>query len=229
MDFASIQSTDIDIMNTIGGNHTLFADSFMSVLTTPYTWIPFYLALLIMVIKNNETTRHIIFIFFMTFVCILFSGLLDDFFVKPYFARLRPFADHNAAQLLSLVPGVNDSGYSFFSAHAANTMSVAVFLSFMVRSKLFTATTFLWAFINGYSRIYLCAHYPSDVLVGITWGAVVGIVIYLIYRKIARKIEPVYSYVSSEYTSTGYSYGDIDMIISIFVFTLVYGVVRAFI
>lgn len=229
MDFASIQSTDISIMNTIGGNHSLFADSFMSVLTTPYTWIPFYLALFIMVIKNNETTRHIIFILFMVFMSLLFSGIFDDVLVKPYFARLRPFADSAAAAQISLVPGVDDSGFSFFSAHSANTMAVAVFMSLMVRSRLLTLITMLWSLINGYSRIYLCAHYPSDVLVGLVWGALVGLIIYLIYRKIARKIEPVYSYVSSEYTSTGYSFGDIDMVTSIFVFTLIYGVICAFI
>ena len=229
MDFASIQSTDIDIMNTIGGNHSLFADSFMSVLTTPYTWIPFYLALFIMVIKNNETTRHIIFILFMVFMSILFSGILDDMVIKPHYARLRPFADTGVAPLLSIVPGVNDSGFSFFSAHAANTMAVAVFMSLMVRSRLFTLVTMLWAFVNGYSRIYLCAHYPSDVLAGLLWGAFIGLIVYLIYRKIARRIEPVYSYVSSEYTSTGYSFGDIDMVTGMFVFTIIYGVIRAFI
>ena len=229
MDFASLQSTDISIMNTIGGNHSLFADSFMSVLTTPYTWIPFYIALLIMVIKNNETTRHIMFILFMVLVTLLCSGIADNIFIKPYFERLRPFADPVASEQLSIVPGVNDSGFSFFSAHAANTMSIAVFMAFMVRSRVFTLLMLVWSLINGYSRIYLCAHYPSDVLAGFVWGAVAGIIVYIIYNKIARKIAPVYNYVSSEYTSKGYSFGDIDMVVSIFVLTLVYGVMRAFI
>ena len=229
MDFTAIQSVDIDIMNLIGGNHSLFADSFMSVLTSPYTWIPFYLALFVMVIKNNETTRHIAFILSMVFVGLLFSGILDDILIKPNFARLRPFADPTAAAQLSLVPGVNDSGYSFFSAHAANTMAVATFISFMVRSRLCTMVMMVWSLVNGYSRIYLCAHYPSDVFVGLVWGAIMGLLVYILYRKIARKILPVYNYVSSEYTSTGYSFGDIDMVVSVFVFTLIYAVIRGFI
>ncbi len=229
MDFTSIQSADIEIMNLIGGNHSLFADSFMSVLTHPFTWIPFYIALFIMIIKNNETIKHILFIMLMVFMSVLFSGILDNIAVKPFFARLRPFADPAASPLLSLVPGVDDSGYSFFSAHSANTMAVAVFLSLMVRSRVFTLLMMAWSLINGYSRIYLCAHYPSDVLAGLLWGALIGLIVYIIYGKIARKIEPVYSYVSSEYTSRGYSFGDIDMATSVFVFTLIYGVIRGFI
>ena len=165
----------------------------------------------------------------MAFLCILLSGILDNVFIKPYFARLRPFADPAVHDLINTVAGVDDSGYSFFSAHSANTFAIATFLIMVVRSRLFSFTMIAWAAINAYSRIYLCAHYPSDVAAGILWGIFVGFIIYLVYRRISKKIDVVYNYVSSEYTPTGYSFGDIDMVMCVFVFTLVYAVLRAFI
>ena len=46
-------------------------------------------------------------------------------------------------------------------------------------------TMMLFAFINGYSRIYLGVHFISDVVVGSLVGILVGYVVYKVYN-IAR-------------------------------------------
>lgn len=76
-------------------------------------------------------------------------------------------------------------GSSFVSAHAANSMAVAV-MAILIWSKL---KTFIWLLplLTGYSRVYIGKHYPMDVLCG--W--IVGILIaLLLWRFVFRKFIP---------------------------------------
>ena len=119
--------------------------------------------------------------------------------------------------------------YSFFSGHASNTFSLAVFFSLLVRSKVFSFFMIMWSLINCYTRIYLAMHYPSDIFVGLLWGGLVGMSVYWLYFKLYLKITPTLNYISTQYTRTGYARTDIDIVISLLVLCLLYGVFRALI
>ena len=47
--------TDLGILHFFNGSNSLFYDTLVQVLTSGFTWIPLYLALFYLVIKNNET------------------------------------------------------------------------------------------------------------------------------------------------------------------------------
>ena len=95
---------------------------------------------------------------------------------KPFFARLRPCHDTQLVRLLHLPDGCGGQ-FGFLSSHAANSVALAVFLSLVLPTKRFRVLKWLvllWAALLSYSRIYLGAHYPADVLGGAAVGALLG-------------------------------------------------------
>ena len=55
MDYSLLLDFDRDLFFHINGGGSLFMDQFMQTLTCGLTWIPLYLALVCLVVKNNET------------------------------------------------------------------------------------------------------------------------------------------------------------------------------
>ena len=51
---------------------------------------------------------------------------------------------------------------------------------FLAGNKKYSWTGFFAALLIGFSRIYLCVHYPSDVLFGFIVGIIAGSIAYLI-------------------------------------------------
>ena len=52
---------DREILSFFNGSESLFLDNLAVILTSGLTWIPLYLSLLYVVIKNNETMKQICF------------------------------------------------------------------------------------------------------------------------------------------------------------------------
>ena len=170
MDIDTLIGLDRQLLLLMNGSDSLFLDGVVATLTNGLTWIPFYLALFYLVIKNNETMLQIVLAIGGVAVCILLADGLADGIVKPLVARWRPTNDPLLKYTVDVVNDMRGSKYGFFSAHAANTMSIAVFFCLMVRSKLLSWSIVLWSLVMGWTRIYLGLHYPGDVLVGFLWG-----------------------------------------------------------
>lgn len=86
-----------------------------------------------------------------------------------------------------------------------------------------------WALINCYTRLYLGMHYPFDVLVGIAWGALVGLLLYLVYLKVYDRMFPDVEFISSQYTSKGYTIITIDIVLLTMSLLFLYAILRSFI
>jgi len=218
---------DLPIMQVLQGSGSLFMDRFMLILTGAVTWIPLYISLLYLVIRNNETMRQIALIVFFAVLTVALSDYFVDVLVKPVFMRYRPCHDPVLRYTIDVVNGYRGGIYGFFSAHASNTMSIALFFCLTIRSRLLSVGLILWSVVNCYTRIYLGVHYPSDVIVGIVWGCVAAISVYSIYVYVEKRLGIKHSYISNQYTSKGYAYHDIYIVLTVLVATLFYALFRS--
>lgn len=227
MDFSKIQDMDMQVLSLFNGSDNIMLDQMVQILTSGLTWIPLYVMLFFVVMRNNETMGQIALVVGSAIFCVLFADGLVDGIIKQLAERWRPSNDPTFKYMVQVVDDIRLKGYSFCSAHAANTMSLAVFFSLLVRSKLLTITLVTWSLINCWTRLYLGVHYPSDILCGMIIGIIVGILVYLLYYKIYLRISPKINYISNQYTSTGYDHDDIDKAMVILMLTLVYVVTRS--
>lgn len=223
--------TDIDrsILAFFNGSDSLFVDNLAVILTSGLTWIPLYLSLLYVVIKNNETMKQIMLVIGCVILSIVLSDGVADFIAKPMVERLRPSNDPLIKYTVNVVEGIRGNSYSFFSAHASNTFCIAMFFSLLVRNKVFVVTMVSWSLINCWTRMYLGLHYPSDILVGLIWGGISGSLAYYIYIKSYLRIYKDFNYISSRYTSTGYNRFDADIVLLVLILTLLFAITKALI
>ena len=217
----------MQVLSIFNGSDNIMLDQMVQILTSGLTWIPLYVMLFFVVMRNNETMGQIALVVGSAIFCVLFADGLVDGIIKQLAERWRPSNDPTFKYMVQVVDDIRPKGYSFCSAHAANTMSLAVFFSLLIRSKMLTITLVIWSLINCWTRLYLGVHYPSDILCGMIIGIIVGILVYLLYYKIYLRISPKINYISNQYTSTGYDHDDIDKAMVILMLTLVYVVTRS--
>ena len=177
---------DKELLLMLNGSDSLVMDTLIMTLTNALTWIPLYLSLFYVVLKSNDTVRDILLVLAGAGACVLLAGTVDDTIVKPLVARWRPGHDPEIGMLVDTVDGYRGGNYGFFSAHAANTFSIAMFISLLMRQRLLTIFLVAWSLINCYTRLYLGVHYPGDITVGLIWGGLVGFCVYKVYCRIKR-------------------------------------------
>ena len=198
----------------------------MITLTSSVTWIPLYVALFYLVIKNNETMTQIFLVIGFATLCLLLSSGMADAFIKPLVGRIRPCNYPMLKYQIDVVDQYRPRTFSFFSGHASNTFSIALFLCLLVRSSLFSFFMITWSLLNAYTRLYLGVHFPSDVLVGFAWAIVVGFSTYWMYCRVSRKLSANANYISSQYTQTGYDYKDVHLVILVMSVSYMYAIFK---
>ena len=155
------------------------------------------------------------------------AGSIDDLIVKPLVGRWRPTRDPEIGIGVDIVNGYRGGRFGFFSAHASNTFSIAIFLTLVIRSRLLGIALVLWSLLNCWTRVYLGVHYPGDILVGLLWGGFVGTLVWYLYTQIEKQNEHPANFISSQYTKTGYQHEHIHVAVSVLAFTLVYAIIKA--
>ena len=218
---------DKQLLLWFNGSDSLFLDGLVNTLTTATTWIPLYLGLFYMVLKNNDNVQKVLLVLGCAGLCVFLAGSLNDLFVKPWVARWRPSRDPEIAMLVDVVNGYRGGRYGFFSSHAANTFSLAIFFTLLVRSKVLSVAMILWSLLNCWTRLYLGVHFPGDILCGLLWGGVVGTGMWFLHQHIYKKINTQDFYVSTQYTATGYQKSDVDIVICILLLTIVYAILKS--
>ncbi len=204
---------DKQLLLTLNGSDSLFLDYFIMTLTNAKTWIPLYIGLFYVVLKSNNTVKDILLVVGAAGLCVLFAGGVDDNIVKPLVARWRPTHDPEIGMLIDIVDGYRGGNYGFFSAHAANTISIALFFSLLIRRRFFVMTMITYSLVNCWTRLYLGVHYPGDITIGLIWGSMVGYGVYRLHRHYATQVE--------------YNEKICDVPIAVFALTLVFAAIRA--
>ncbi|MEU9355974.1 phosphatase PAP2 family protein [Streptomyces griseoloalbus] len=91
--------------------------------------------------------------------------------IRGFVERPRPFNDHQGLEVL--VDGKTD--YSFVSDHATITMALAVGL--FVANRKFGLVGLGIALLEGFCRVYMGVHYPTDVVGGLALGTAVALLL----------------------------------------------------
>ncbi|MCX5558803.1 phosphatase PAP2 family protein [Streptomyces sp. NBC_00038] len=114
-------------------------------------------------------------------------ALLVNVPIRDFVARPRPFADHQGLEVL--VSGKTD--YSFVSDHATLTMAVAVGL--FIANRKFGLIGIGLALLEGFCRVYMGVHYPTDVIGGFALGTAVALLLsplaMLLLTPVAKAVE----------------------------------------
>jgi undecaprenyl-diphosphatase len=172
---------DKELIIWLNDKHTALLDFLMTWASSTAVWIPFYGFLLFLLVRVFG--RKSVFYVLGIVLVIVLSDQFTSSMMKPYFARLRP-CHSEIAPLLHLPAGCGGK-FGFASSHAANTFALAMFWWLALR-KHYKAMylLFVWAAVVSFSRMYLAAHYFTDVLT----GALIGIIFAYSVFKFPEKV-----------------------------------------
>ncbi|MFI1970171.1 hypothetical protein BLA24_12730 [Streptomyces cinnamoneus] len=98
-------------------------------------------------------------------------ALLINIPIRGFVRRPRPFLEHQGLEVL--VKGKTD--FSFVSDHATLTMALGVGL--FVANRKFGLVGIGLAMLEGFCRVYMGVHYPTDVVGGLALGTAVTLLL----------------------------------------------------
>lgn len=127
-------------------------------------------------------------------VAVVIGTAITNIIAKPLFLRIRPYntlqQDLTYWQWYLSAGAFSESDFSFPSGHTTGAFEIAVATGLCLRKDGKKALSFvpaIFALMTGCSRIYLCVHYPTDVIGGILVGTFAGVAAYF-FALLAVKI-----------------------------------------
>lgn len=164
-------------------------DQLMMFLTTTTAWIPLYLFLIYLLVRNYRKQAWLILLAIA--LTILFADQVTSSIMKPFFERLRPSHEPTIAERVYIVNQYRGGKFGFASSHAANTFGIATLMWLALKVyRPWIALVFLWPLAVGYTRIYLGVHYPGDILAGFVVGFLSALVAFFLMTLLKNFIAP---------------------------------------
>lgn len=168
-------------LNSLGSERW---DGLWLFVTHKLAWIPFYAGLVYLLYRNFGLKNTLVIIALITVMAAATDQLSNLF--KHGFERPRPCREEHLQEVIRYI-APRCGRYGYFSAHAASSMALAIFLGLLFRKthRYLAPLLLVWSSMVGFSRIYVGVHYPLDVLTGMAIGALVGWLIY----KLAHRLD----------------------------------------
>ncbi len=126
------------------------------------------------------------------------GSLVTNVILKPWVARPRPYVGlrdtpfwDTYEAFYTYAGSYVESDLSFPSGHTtvAFETSVSIFSTSRAGGHKWAYILLVFAIVMGISRIYLCVHYPTDVIAGFIVGTLAGVAGFLISRRITNASE----------------------------------------
>ena len=162
-------------------------DNFWIFLSNKEANVLFYSTLLVLYFYKRSLKFKFSELFYLLILIAFMITITDQTanLFKDSFQRLRPCYNEMIKDSLRLVKESCGGKYGFFSAHASNSFTLAVFFGLLYKKKFKYLIYFslLFASLISYSRIYLGVHFPLDILFGAAFGLIIGILTFNFYDK----------------------------------------------
>ncbi len=181
-----IIALDTQLFLWLNSYHSPVWDKIMWFISGKIEWLPLYILIIVYIIYRYRLKSITILI-----AIVLTVALADQLAAKAFkevFERLRPSHNPEIQHLVHIVGDYRGGSFGFVSNHAANSFSLAMFITLLFKNKYISTFIFFWALLVSYSRIYLGVHYPGDILGGAALGILLGWLIYLLYRKVSERV-----------------------------------------
>lgn len=182
-----IKQLDTDLFLYLNGKHSAFFDTVMYWASDKLFWIPFYLIIVVLLIR--EYKKKSVYILISIGILITLCDQIASHLIKNAVKRLRPSHEPLLDGLVHVSKAGPGGQYGFVSSHSANAFGLAAFLILLLPKKYNPLKWILgsWAFLVAYSRIYNGVHYPSDVIVAALIGIVLAVFIFKLYGQFQKK------------------------------------------
>ncbi len=177
---------DLSILKWV--HATFHGQTWLNFIMAGVTWLGEFgaaailLAVVLIIIKKTRRAG------FAVAAAVVIDVLVVNVILKSFVNRPRPWTEwEEIIGFYASVGARQPTDSSFPSGHAAACMAAAVVMLFRYKWKGLIA--FAVAVLVAISRIYLCLHYPSDVLGGVLIGAACGVAGHFIVKLIENKLD----------------------------------------
>ncbi|WP_128543533.1 phosphatase PAP2 family protein [Larkinella soli] len=183
----ALNRLDTDLFLRLNGLYAGWLDPIMVLATERNTWIPLYILLIAWLVRLYR--KQAVGMILSLVAAVALSDQTASALLKPLTLRLRPCHEPGLKNLLHPVLECGGT-YGFASSHAANSFALAMGLWLLLGRRFPSLRwAFAWAGLVSYSRIYVGAHYPLDVLAGAGVGVLMATVSVTVFRWLGRSLK----------------------------------------